>query len=123
MRPLNVERIAGVPAFLCGLAVIRGSAVPVINAAMLLGAELSRPARFVTVKAGQRRIALAVDAVIGVKTIPSGVLDDLPLLFQRSDTDAVAAVGTLDSELLLVLRSARLVPEATWAAIDASGSA
>jgi purine-binding chemotaxis protein CheW len=76
----------------------------------------------VTVKAGQRRIALAVDAVIGVKTIPPGVLDDLPSLFQRSDTDAVAAVGTLDSELLLVLRSARLVPEGTWAAIDAGGS-
>jgi purine-binding chemotaxis protein CheW len=123
MRPLDVERIAGVPPFLRGLAVIRGSAVPVIDAGVLLGDERSRPTRFVTVKAGQRRIALAVDAVIGVKTIPPGALDDLPLLFQRSDTDAVAAVGTLDSELLLVLRSARLIPEGTWAAIDASVSA
>jgi purine-binding chemotaxis protein CheW len=123
MRPLEVEPIGGVPAFVCGLSVIRASAVPVINVAMLVGGELSQPTRFVTVKAGQRRIALAVDAVIGIRAMPPGALDGLPLLLHRPDTDAIAAVGTLDSELLLVLRSARLVPEGTWAAIDAGGSA
>jgi purine-binding chemotaxis protein CheW len=123
MRPMAVEPIAGVPAFLQGLAVVRGSAVPVVDAALLLGGDGSRPTRFVTVKAGQRRIALAVDAVIGIKAISARSLEALPLLFQGSHLDAVSAIGTLDSELMLVLHSARLLPEDAWAAIDADGSA
>jgi purine-binding chemotaxis protein CheW len=123
MRPLTVEPIAGVPSFLQGLAVIRGSVVPVVDAASLLSGQASRPTRFVTIKAGGRRIALAVDAVLGIRTIPSGALDALPLLFQDAALDAVSAVGTLDSELMLVLRGARLVSEHVWATIDADGSA
>ncbi|HWF84775.1 MAG TPA: chemotaxis protein CheW [Vicinamibacterales bacterium] len=124
MRPMAVEPIAGVPAFLQGLAVVRGSAVPVVDAALLLGGDNApRPTRFVTVKAGRRRIALAVDAVIGIRAISPRSLEALPLLFQGSHLDAVSAIGTVDSELMLVLRSARLVPEDAWAAIDADGSA
>ncbi|MCU1383164.1 MAG: chemotaxis protein CheW [Acidobacteria bacterium] len=123
MRPLTIEPIAGVPSFLQGLAVIRGAVVPVIDAALLLSGEASQPTRFVTIKAGHRRIALAVDAVLGIRTIPSASLDALPLLFHDAALDAVSAVGTLDSELMLVLRGARVVPEHVWAAIDADGSA
>jgi purine-binding chemotaxis protein CheW len=119
MRPLTVEPIAGVPSFLQGLAVVRGSVVPVVDAASLFSGEASRPTRFVTVKAGHRRVALAVDAVLGIRTIPSGSLDALPRLFQDAALDAASAVGTLDSELMLVLRGARLVPEHIWATVEA----
>lgn len=123
MRPLPITPIAGLPACIPGLAVVRGSAVPVVDAALLLRGEGSRPGRFVTVKVDGRRIALAVDAVIGIRAVSSDALDALPGLFDGSSLDAASAIGTLDSELMLVLRSARLVPEEAWAVIAADGAA
>src|ERR1700716_1599169 len=81
MRPLAVEAIAGVPSFVRGLAVVRGVPIPVIDAASLLSGGGSRPARFGTRKFGSRRIALAVDAVVGVVEIPPASLNALPLVF------------------------------------------
>lgn len=119
MRPLPVERIAGVPPFVRGLAVIRGAPTPVIDAGALLGGGASlAPTRFVTVKTGRRLVALAVDAVLGIREIPAGSVDALPPLFQNAHLDVISAVGTLDSELVLVLRSARLVPEEVWSTIE-----
>jgi purine-binding chemotaxis protein CheW len=124
MRPLPVRPIAGVPAFVQGLAVVRGTAIPVVDAAILFGAPEgpSRPTRFITIKTGNRRIALAVDAVVDLREIPSGVLSSLPPLLRDTHLDAIAAVGTLDAELLLMLRSSRLVSEEVWAAIGTNGT-
>ena len=122
MRPLPVEPIAGVPGFVRGLAVVRGIPAPVIDAASLLGGTSVQPSRFVTVKTGTRRIALAVDAVVGVIEIPRGSIGALPPLFQGAALEAITAVGTLDAELLLILRSTCLVPDDIWAAIHAGGA-
>jgi purine-binding chemotaxis protein CheW len=121
MRPMPVEAIAGLPSFVRGLAVVRGAPIPVVDAASLLSGDASdatRATRFVTVKTGSRRIALLVDAVVGVVPIPRGSLDALPLLFQDASLDMISAVGTLDANLLLVLRSARLVREELWAVLE-----
>jgi purine-binding chemotaxis protein CheW len=105
-----------------GLSIIRGAPVPVVNATSLLGGKESLPTRFVTVKTGDRRIALAVDAVLGVKAIQAASLQELPPLLRDASAEVVAAIGTLDAELLLVLRSVRLVPEPVWATLEAGGS-
>jgi purine-binding chemotaxis protein CheW len=119
MRPLPVEAIAGVPSFIRGLAVVRGTPIPVVDAASLLTGEASHPTRFVTVKTGSRRIALALDAVVGVVEIPRSSLETLPLLFQDASRGAISAIGTLDGDLLLVLQSARLIAEELWAVLEA----
>ena len=119
MRPLAVEAIAGMPSFVQGLAIVRGAPIPVVDAGTLLNGARSHPTRFVTVKTGRRRIALAVDAVVGVVDISPGSLDPLPRLFQDASLDVISAIGTLDADLLLVLRSARLVPEEVWAGLEA----
>ena len=122
MRPLPVEAIAGVPPFVRGLAIIRGVPTAVVDAALLFGGEASHPTRFVIVKAGARRVALAVDAVVGVTEIVPGSLDALPPLFQDAHLDAISAIGTLDAELLFVLRSTRLVPDEVWTMLEAIGA-
>jgi purine-binding chemotaxis protein CheW len=122
MRPMPLEPIAGVPAFVSGLAVVRGIPTPVIDAATLFSGTPGQPSRFVTVKAGSRRVVLAVDAVVGVAKIPRGSIGALPPLFQGAGLDAIAAVGTLDAELLLVLRNTCLVPDDIWAAIQGAGA-
>jgi purine-binding chemotaxis protein CheW len=121
MRPLEVEPIAGVPSFVRGLAVIRGVPTPVVDAASLVGGGASRATRFVTVRTGTRCVALAVESVVGIAQIPAASLAALPQLLEDA-ADVVAAVGTLDSELLLVLRASRLVPDRVWATIQADGA-
>lgn len=125
MRPLPVEPVAGAPAYVLGLSVIRGAPVPVVDAAALLtGAAGAAPCtRFVTVKADERRFALAVDRVVGIRDLDLRQLEKLPALFRHADIDLIEAVGVAEAQLLVVLRSARLVPAETWAVIDAGTEA
>ena len=110
LRPLPIEPMAGSPSFVLGLAVIRGAPLPIVDTARLLGAPHERAERFVVVVVDQRRVALAVGSVLGVRKVARGSLQALPPLLRGANTDAIAAVGLLDAELLLVLRSARLLP-------------
>ncbi len=120
MRPLPIEPLAGTPDFVRGVAIIRGTPTPVIDAARLTGDTRSTAAtRFVTLKVGERRAALAVDAVLGVRDLGLAEASPLAPLFSHAAGEIVAAMGTLDRELLLVLEAARIVPESVWSALGA----
>jgi purine-binding chemotaxis protein CheW len=114
MRPLPVERVSGAPHYVTGLSVIRGAPVPVVDTSRLLGGAGLQPERFVTVRAGDRTVALAVGRVLGTRTVSTEWLHDLPPLLRSAGARIVAAMGNLDEQLLLVLRSAHLVPDDTW---------
>jgi purine-binding chemotaxis protein CheW len=118
MRPLPVQPLASVPESVRGVAIIRGAPVPVVDIASLLEEVPSQPSRFVTVNTAGRCVALAVDTVVGVRAIPAGSLHELSPLLRDASTDAIAAIGTLDAQLLVVLHSARLIPEAVWSALE-----
>jgi purine-binding chemotaxis protein CheW len=124
MRPLPVAPLAGAPAFVAGAAIARGEAAPVVSLdALLAGAAASAaapPGRFVLVRAGERRALLAVDAVLGVATLAAADAAAPPLLATAA-SGAVEALAARDGELLLVLRAARLVPEAAWQALSGGG--
>jgi purine-binding chemotaxis protein CheW len=120
MRPLPVERLARMPSFVLGMSVVRGSPVPVIDAAAMLGAtDAAPPRRFVSMRIGGRGAILAVGAVLGVRYLARDSLEDLPPLMGDASADVVEAIGTLDSALLLVLRSGRIVPPGVWDAMPA----
>ncbi len=121
MRPMPVESLAGAPHFVRGLAIIRGVPVPVVDGAQLLSGEESQPSRFVTVRAGDRRVAVAVDSVLGVRPMPAASLRELPPLLRDARAEVISAIGTLDAELLVVLRSAHLVPEDLWSGLETGG--
>ena len=118
MRPLPVEPIASAPLFVSGLALVRGVPTPVVDAGRLLGAgDDGQPTRFVVVRVGERRVALAVEAVVGLRTLSAAALRELPPLIQEASADVIAAIGALDAALLVVLRAARLLPETVWSAL------
>ena len=121
-RPLPVEPIRGANAqalaVVDGLAMIRGEPVPVVDARRLLGVTGAEVTRFVVVRAAQRRVALAVDAVLEVRRIAAEALPGLPPLLGGARRDLVSAIGALDAELLIVLDSARVLPDDTWREID-----
>ena len=119
MRPLPIELLPGMPPFVVGLSIVRGTPIPVVDAGLLFATSATGPdaARFVTIKVGSRRAALVVDAVIGVRDFDSASAHDLPPLLHDAQ-EIVEAIGALDADLLLVLRSARIVPESVWSALD-----
>ena len=117
MRPLTVEPLAGLPSFVLGVAVIRGSPTPVLDVRRLFSTANSDDAagRWVALRLGMRAIALAVDGVIGVRRIASDQRQALPALLRDVPTEYIETIGTLDSELLVVLRTGRMLPETVWA--------
>ena len=123
MRPLPAEPLAQMADFVTGLALIRGRATPVVDTRKLLGSPSDHAAeRYVTLGIGEqtasRVAALAVDAVLGVRLVKSETLGELPGLLREGHSEAVAALGRLDDELLLVLEDARLLPEAIWQELE-----
>jgi purine-binding chemotaxis protein CheW len=128
MRPLPIEPLTGAPAFILGLAIVRGFPIPVVDADRLLGSPASSstslvspsPARFVSLKLGDRGAALAVDAVLEIRALPAGMLANISPLLGEAGADRVSVIGALDATLLLVLKAARLVPDSVWNAIKFS---
>ena len=117
MRPLPIEPLSGAPSFVLGLAIVRGSPTPVIDAGRLLGSSASAPARFISLKMEERAAVLAVDAVLDIRVLPKGILVDTPPLLREADQSLVSVIGALDAELLVVLEAARLLPESVWSSI------
>jgi purine-binding chemotaxis protein CheW len=114
MRPLPVEALAHAPAFVRGLSIIRGAPTPVVSLATLFTGHDGTPTRFVVVRVGERRVALAVDAVLGVFKLDPATVRDLPPLAQDADANALQAIGALDAHLLFVLNSTFLIPDEIW---------
>jgi purine-binding chemotaxis protein CheW len=111
MPLLPTEPVAGAPAFVRGLSIVRGTPTLVVDMARLLGGHTTSPRRLVTVKVGTRIVALAVDSVSGVRSMEiADTATALPPLLREAANDAVSAIGRLDADLLLFLDTARIVP-------------
>jgi purine-binding chemotaxis protein CheW len=110
MRPRPLTPVAGTPSSVRGVAVIRGETVPVVSVAGVLGIEPGPATRFVTVRTGDRHVALEVDEVLGLSTVADADLRSLPPLLAGAGAGVVAALGSLDAELLVVLDAAALAP-------------
>lgn len=110
MRVLPIEVVAGAPPYMRGVSIIRGSAVPVVDTGLLIGDHATKSERLVAIRSGSRTIALAADAVLGIRAIGARMLHDLPPLLRDAASETIAAIGALDAELLFFLRAARIVP-------------
>jgi purine-binding chemotaxis protein CheW len=119
MRVLPLERFAAAPRYVLGLSIIRGAPVPVVDIGLIIGSTATKAARLVAVEAADRTVALAMEDVIGITAISAMTFSQLPPLLRDAAAETIAAVSALDSELLVVLRASRLVPEAVFAALDA----
>jgi len=119
MRPLPFEVISGTAPFVDGVSIIRGGPVPIVDLARLLGNATSEPrTRLVVVRVGERRAALSVGKVIGVHSLESGAVRELPPLLGGASAEVIRAVGSLDAQLLLLLETSRVLPESSWASLE-----
>ena len=120
MRMLPIEQVAGCPPIVCGVSVIRGAPTAVIDAALLFDDQPGRRERLVTVRTGRRTIALATQAVVGVREMADDELDDLPPLL--GDVEAIAGLTTLDQQLVFLLRAARIISDEIFDRLNAAGA-
>lgn len=122
MRPLQVRPLAGTPDFVPGISITRGTPVPVVDMATLIAGEPAEVNRFVAVRTDRGPVVLATGPVLGIRPAgPDTGTRPGPLLGGTSQR-LVAAVGTMDTEPLLLLRSMRQLPDEVWAAAAAAGS-
>jgi purine-binding chemotaxis protein CheW len=63
------------------------------------------------VRTGDKQVALAVDAVLGIREFTPSVYQAMPPLLRGAANRAVEAIGALDSELFFVLSAASVVPD------------
>lgn len=110
MRMLPIEPIVGAPRSVLGLCPIRGAPVPVVDLQVLFAEPESPRQRMVTLKVGGRIVALAVDSVLGVRSLAADASARLPPLLGEAAGDIVSAIGMLDTEFLLFLNSVRIAP-------------
>ena len=98
----DVAAVPGAPAGLLGVRNLRGRILPVIDLAVLLGAEPAEPAAWLLVtEAAGRRAGLAVGEVTGVGELAGGREDtDSPLLAGAVLTDG-ELVGIVDVAAVL----------------------
>jgi purine-binding chemotaxis protein CheW len=119
MRELPIEPLAGVPLFVRGVSIIRGIATPVVDSGVLLAEIRCSAERFVTFRAGEKQVALAVDAILGVREIEFSSIPEVPPLLRRAPRDLIEKMSTLDGQFLAVLRSGWELPEEVWQALTA----
>ena len=121
LRPLETRPLAGSPAFVRGISVLRGVPTPVIDVARLLGNEQIAPHRFVAVRTERGAVALATGPVLGIRDIDASPTGGHPALLGTRSSRLVAGVGTIGEEPLLLLQSLRAVPDEVWEAAAAAG--
>jgi purine-binding chemotaxis protein CheW len=122
MRVLPIAAVAGTPPYVRGLCIIRGAPVPVIDTGLLVGDQATPPERLVTIKTGNRAIALAAQTVLGIWAVDAGMFNALPPLLRDAASETIAAIGTRDAELLFFLRTTLVVPPELHARLDADGA-
>lgn len=108
MRALPVEPVAGAPAFVAGVAVVRGRAVPVLDLGRLMTGEASVYRRFISLRIGADQVVLAVAELGGTRRIDLERFGRLPPVLGDASAH-VTTLAALDGALLHVLTSARLI--------------
>jgi len=119
MRPLTIHPLAGTPAFVSGICIMRGLPSPVIDVARLLGGARAEISRFVAVRTERGPVAFATGVIHGVRPVSADAASRHKALLGDAPARLVAAVGTIDAEPVLLVQSMRLVPDEVWAAAAA----
>ncbi|GAB4282861.1 MAG: hypothetical protein Kow0067_03370 [Coriobacteriia bacterium] len=107
-------------AALIGMVDVRGTVIPAIDLRLLIGlpaAEHGLETPMILCRAHGRLVALIVDEVEDVVSVPPGCIQEPSKLYTLADR--MIGVCRLDVGLVLLLDADRLVPDETLAPLDA----
>lgn len=112
LRPLAIASFPDAPPGVMGVSVVRGVSIPVVDGRTLAGAGSGELKRLVVLRTGERHVGLAVESIVGLRTIPETALTELPPLLR--DNAVASRLGAMDDQMLIVLDAARLVPDTVF---------
>ena len=85
-----------------------------------MGSPSERAGRFVSLRVGDKQVALSVNAVLGIRDLGEVVMmEALPPLLQRASKEVIETIGTLDEQVLMVLREGWELPDEVWQTLTA----
>ena len=119
MRVLDTRPLAGTPAYVRGITILRGAPAPVIDIARLLTGADAETSRYVAVRASRGPVACATGEVLGIQEVVAMPPEGAAALVTGTSRLLIAGVGTIGTEPLLLLRSIRAVPDDVWEAAAA----
>lgn len=124
MRPMKVVPLDKMPHFVAGLSVIRGVPYPIVDLRKFFDRDLNEPpARLVAIRTdATRKVGLLVDGVLGIFPAHLLAFEPLPPIMEAAHSEVIESLAMLDGELLRVLGSGRLVPEAVWQSAAGAGA-
>jgi purine-binding chemotaxis protein CheW len=73
----------------------------------------------VTVRLGDKQVALCVGTVLGVHNLDEATIQGLPPVLKDASQDIIEALGTLDAQILVLLRASWELPDDVWRALQA----
>ena len=115
LRPSTITSLSGVPPYVLGTARIRGTTTPLVDLGQVLtGERVHEPRRLVSLRldSGERRVALAVDAVQGVLPLDLEI-QALPPLLSGAAAGLVRSSAELDEDLA-VMNGGKVLPAELW---------
>ncbi|MGH9647296.1 MAG: chemotaxis protein CheW [Bryobacteraceae bacterium] len=114
MRALRTQPLPDAPAFIAGVATVRGELTVVVSAPVLLSEAGAESRRMVVLKAGPRKFGITVSEVAGIVELDDASGEDLAPLLPSLTSDYVEKLLKLESSFATVLNGARMVPESVW---------
>jgi purine-binding chemotaxis protein CheW len=111
MRMQPVTPRGTLTAGVLGSAVIRGQPTPVVDANLLLNGAPTDAPSLLLLRVEERRVALAVQCIIGPSKLTSDQVRQAPALL-RDDAAVITGIGVRDAELVHVLDAIRLLRHA-----------
>lgn len=123
MRARPTQTLENAPLGVAGVGMIRGVPCPIVDLGTLLDGspgQIRPGSRWISVQLGTRVAALAVDEVMGIRTLDDRSLSDCSPLLRSAAGARIESLGRLDAELLLVLRGGLVLPDDAWPHAEAS---
>jgi purine-binding chemotaxis protein CheW len=121
VRAVAVRALPAAPAIMLGIIDLRGEIVPVLDVRVRFGCPhkaLELSDQFVIAHAGPRRVALHVDAALGIQRLTMLAVEDLGNL--PSTLGHVAGVASTEEGLVLVHDLRAFLSQAEALALDAA---
>lgn len=118
MRPLKTTGLPSAPAFIPGIATVRGALTVVVDGRALFEEPAGEAGRMVILKQGIRTFGLTVDSVVGIEELDESGSEEWSALLPSLTTAYVQRLLQIGSTFAAVLESGRIVPESVWHALQ-----
>lgn len=122
--PTGTARVPEVPAYVEGVANLRGTIIPIINLRLLFGLEpvpVDADTRTVVVNVGPRTMGCTVDSVTRVMRISADQIQPAPDTITHSSRSFIKGFARVGQDLLIVLDVDHLLDPANLEAVHRAG--